>query len=155
MDRLVELLGEGLERERTRLTDEPDQHGKTPLHHLEVGLHEVDDPRPADLHRDRPPLVLRTIDLAEARPRDGVRIERVEHPVDGAELVFDHRAGLGPLGGRHLVLELREFGDVLAGEDVGPCREDLAEFDEGRAEGEQRVQQDPRAFGSHLARDRS
>ena len=64
-----------------------------------------------------------------------------------AELALEHGDDLRPADRRHVVLQVRELGDVLGREQVGTCREDLAELRERRAELLERLAQAPRAVG--------
>ena len=64
-----------------------------------------------------------------------------------AELALDHRDDLGLRERRHVVLQLRELGDVLGRQEVGPGREHLPELGERRAELLERHAQPASAIG--------
>src|SRR5581483_252544 len=101
---------------------------------LEVELHLLDDPGPANLHdhvaagsEERP------VDLPDRRARERLLLDRRE-PFE-ADLALDHVADLRERHRRHVVDELLELGDVDVRQQVRSGREELPELDERRPEG--------------------
>jgi hypothetical protein len=92
--------------------------------------------RPLDLDDDLPAIRQnRRVDLPDRRRSERLCRERSEERVDGsAELELDLFPDLLEGRGRHLILKLGQLRDVIGRQDIGPRREKLAEFDEGRAE---------------------
>ena len=105
----------------------------------EVQGHGRDDVRALDLERDGPPLELDLVDLAQARGRDGRR-RRVE-PAEAhrADLRRDGRESCGGGNSWHGVAEAPQLVQRRGGHDVRPDAQRLAELDEGRPEGDERV----------------
>jgi|APHM01.1.fsa_nt_gi hypothetical protein len=88
-DRLGELVGETVQRERPPLVDHPHEQRNRPPQYLQIGLDERLDVRAANLDRDLFAVVLGEIDLSQARAADRIGIELVEHLVDRPEFVLD------------------------------------------------------------------
>ena len=71
------------------------------------------------------------VHLTDRRRRERLPVELREHRLDrGAELVFEELLDLGPVGRRDVVLQQPELVDHGRGQQVGPCRQDLAELHE-------------------------
>ncbi len=84
----------------------------------------------------------RVVHLSETGTADRFGVELDESLVDGTQFRLEYPFRFGPVGRRHLVLERREHVDVFRRQDVRPGREQLAEFDERRPEGQKRLEQD-------------
>ena len=103
---------------------------------LQVGINGALDVRA--LHLDHYILAAgqqRFIYLRDGGGGDGCGVEGGEPFLDwGFQLRFDARFGNFPRRGRHHILEFFQFADINQGDEVRAGAQNLAEFDEGRAE---------------------
>ncbi len=102
------------------------------VHQPEIAADGPLDAGPQHLDHDLGPVLQASgVDLRDGGggERDGV--ERVEDVVDrAAPGLLDDGARLGPVEGRHLILELGQLDGQVVRQQIAPGREDLAELDE-------------------------
>ena len=111
-----------------------------------VARNDLLDMRSQHLHHDLAPLIARTVHLPERTCRKRHGIERVEYRIGiDAPRALNRGADCGPRHRRHLVGERAECAEVRLGDKVGAGSKDLREFDEGRAERRDRIDERSRA----------
>lgn len=133
---LGELLGEPDEVVAVRNLPAASRRGGHVSENFQVLLDLFNDTGPAHLNdnfsavRHGGPVSLADRRRRERRPVEGGEQSRQWLP----ELRRNHRLDL--VGGHRwgLVLQLRQLRLVVRGEEIGPCRDDLPELDEGRAQ---------------------
>ncbi len=111
------------------------QHGQA-REQAQVGFDGVGDAGAADLDDDFGAVVqLGAVHLRDRRGGQRLHVEAGKNHLGLVAQVFAQlRAQLVQRHGRHLAVQLFEFGDPVGAEQVGAAGQDLAELDEGGAE---------------------
>ena len=107
---------------------EPKKHREADI---EIEGDELLHPGAEHLHDDRTSIHNSSVNLAEARRGNGFSLKFLEDLIDrAAELLLDYGDEFVRRIGRGLVLKRTDRGQVGIGEDIGPGREELSQFDE-------------------------
>src|SRR5690349_899783 len=94
------------------------------------------------------------MDLTEARGPERLLVERLEQLADAAvQLFLDRALDVLEVDLADVVLKLGELPDIRRGQQVGPCREHLAELDVGWAELDEALPERDRAVVGALFGD--
>ncbi len=102
---------------------------------VEVGLHDLLDPRPPNLQDDRSAIGQgRGMDLGDRGRGQGLRVDPGEKGIGRAEFLAENRLGLLEREGADLVPEEAQLLDIGVWQEVRPGAEQLAELHEGRPE---------------------
>ena len=132
----VELPGDGHRRVGHQEGEAPLGQLREVLEDVEVGLHDLLDPRPSDLEGHFPAVGQGgEVDLRDRRRGDRLRVDRGED-LQRRPAVFlgQDRLGLGIGEGPDVVSEAGQLGGVRLRQEVGAGAEHLAELHEGRPE---------------------
>ena len=153
---LGELVDSGDELQPPQVRRHPFQQACQRIEQGCVGLHAAVDSRPQQLHRHTPAVgKLGVMNLGNRCRRHGLVIETAEKiRYRHAGFRFDAAACQRPRKSREPVLQKAQRMSHFRPDEVGPCRQRLAELDEPRPKADQRLGQrtagiTPRVAGTH------